>query len=252
MQFTNTQLWEISSLALHSKAYRLRYEKILKKLIGSKRKKILDSAAGTGFPSFDLIAKGYNVSCSDGDEESIQLLNRHFKKKGKNVSVTKTSWQEIAQKIHSKFDVLLNIDNSLAYMDSWNRKKLRVPKKEMLARFKTVAENFHSLLKDDGTAIIAIARNNLLKNKKMILDIGRVKYHGKSAQVTWHLWFDWKKRIKKSKTEITINGHKFNRTFESYLITKKELANEVKRAGFKQIRILEPKGIYDTLIIAKK
>lgn len=86
-----------------------KYVKLLSAIIGPKERSILDTACGTGFPSLDLIKKGYkNVTCSDGDPRHVKILKKKLKKENLQVPVTQAKWQTLM--LDKEFDVVLNVD----------------------------------------------------------------------------------------------------------------------------------------------
>ncbi len=120
-ELSPAQIWNICGKTLHNEKYCKIYVKILSDLIGDRKKTILDTACGTGFPSVDLLKKGVDrITCLDADRDEISILKSKLKSEKISIDVIEGTWQNINKIIKGKFDVLINIDSALGYMDSWN------------------------------------------------------------------------------------------------------------------------------------
>lgn len=105
-------------------------------------RRVLDCAAGSGFPGLDLAAMAGDygietVHCTDGDPEMIRILRRRARSVGASLAelTPKRSsrlepgdghstdplvldWAEL-NRIHESYDYVLCRGNSLAYADTW-------------------------------------------------------------------------------------------------------------------------------------
>ncbi len=101
-------------------------------------RRVLDCAAGTGFPAIDLAIepslRGLEIHCSDADLEMLGVLTARAKARGIEVGRLtppqgaglgddavgglRLEWEEL-HKIHGTYDYVLCRGNSLAYADTW-------------------------------------------------------------------------------------------------------------------------------------
>lgn len=98
-------------------------------------RRILDCAAGTGFPALDLYLTGAfeQVHCTDGSQEMIDQLRRNARARGIPIEVLTPPhrehpssdplclrWQDLYQLEPADYDYVLCRGNSLVYLDSWS------------------------------------------------------------------------------------------------------------------------------------
>ena len=153
-------IWTLYSLAAHTPEYRKRYTRALKKLISSDdvQPAILDTACCIGFPSVDLYNEGFiNLSCSDASEEALQTIKETI---NHQVYVFQSQWEELSERTSTRFDVVLNVDNSLVYMDGWNGRPLAGTLESIFERILTALGNFYKCLKPGGKLIVALTKKN--------------------------------------------------------------------------------------------
>lgn len=253
-KLSRTEIWDISSEVLHHPEYRKKYVGALESVIGSKDTAILDTACGTGFPSIDLFKIGYsNITCSDGDAESIGLIKQRFATQGFNPQVLASRWQDLQVNIHNSFDIVLNCDNSFVYLDTWSDDvSLAKTEAEIFARMKHVLKNFYNLLNPGGKAVVGLAKNNQKELKEKTVDIGETEYKGKKVKVVWKLWYDWTTRIKTWAIVTYFDGEEVSIYYKSYLIDQQELMSLMTEVGFKEVKIVSIDGIYDDLLVGTK
>lgn len=253
MKLSSTELWNISAELLHTKEYEKKYVDALVSVIKNQDAKILDSACGTGFPSIGLVKAGFrHVLCSDGDAESLVHLKPKLNAQGIEMSFVHSSWQEIHKNIRDSFEVILNTDNSLVYLDSWSESPMAETQDEIFTKISAVLRNFHSLLVPGGKLIVALAKNNKRNEKEKEIPIGESFYKNKPVKVVWYLKYDWEKRTKTWKSVTKYSGEEIILERKSYLVTNDELMKLLQETGFQSVQIKEVSGIYDDLIIAEK
>ncbi len=98
-------------------------------------KRILDCAAGTGFPALDLHLSGafQQVHCTDGSQEMIDQLRRNARSRGIPAEVLTPAhreeppgdqmcvrWQDLDRLDEAGYDYVLCRGNSLVYLDTWS------------------------------------------------------------------------------------------------------------------------------------
>jgi hypothetical protein len=168
-------------------------------------------------------------------------------------------WQEIAGKINTKFDVLLNTDNSLVYMDGWSETgSVSVGFDAISKRLALVLKNFFDLLNDDGFVVIGLGKHYdpILSDeywKQSNHKIFHASKNNHAIQIECHIETDWQKNrildwtLVADGDEVTGSTRK-----KAYLVTKYELADIMRSVGFEKVHIFEPDGTRDNLIIGMK
>ncbi len=251
-ELTQSQVWEIAGNALHDKAYRENYSEALTFILKDKTLKILDTAGGTGFPTFDLYERGYkNLSVIDGDETYARELQDKLKEEKMEISAYHSSWQELGSKISEKFDAIVNADNSFVYMDGWNGGETVEGLENIIPRIQLCLKNFFDAVKDGGTVVIGLGKHYVPTYTGTNREFDS-ESHGEKFHTTWTAVYDWDKRILNWNTKVESDLSEGNFLKKAYLITKEELAEQMKIAGFKNVYILVPDNTRDDLIIGFK
>lgn len=257
-----TELWHLSAEALHDQEYLNRYVTALTFLIREKNLHILDTACGSGFPATDLYKRGFiHIEASDADANSVAELSRYFESFGLAIPVSEGLWQEIASKINKKFDVILNTDNSLVYMDGWSENGLDSIAsgfENISKRLSLVLKNFYDLLSEDGFVIIGLGKHyDPALSDEHWKDSGHKIFHtsknNRDIQIEWKIKTDWQDTRLLDWT-ITAEGVDVEGSTQkkAYLVTKYELAEIMRGVGFKKVHIFEPDGTRDNLIVGIK
>jgi SAM-dependent methyltransferase len=70
--------------------------------------RVLDCACGSGFPALGLIAKGYDVTCTDGSGLMLEHFRRNARLEGLDVQAHQMLWEELPGRYAGTFDVVLN------------------------------------------------------------------------------------------------------------------------------------------------
>ena len=251
-ELTQSEVWEIAGNALHDKAYRDNYSEALAFVLKDKTLKILDTAGGTGFPTFDLYKLGFkNLSVTDGNETYAKELQDKFKTEGMQISAYHSSWQELGNKISEKFDVIVNADNSFVYMDGWMGGETPEKLENIIPRIQLCLKSFFDATKDSGFVVIGLGKHYVPTytgtNRSFDSERDGEKFH-----TTWTAVYDWDKRINIWTTRVESELSDGEVVRKSYLVTKEELAEQMKIAGFKNVYILIPDNTRDNLIIGFK
>lgn len=246
------KVWEIAGGALHDEVYRTNYSKAIDFILRDKNLKILDTAGGTGFPTFDLHKLGYtNLSVTDGDETFARELGVKLKEEELNIPAYHSSWQELGDKITEKFDAIVNADNSFVYMDGWNGGETPEGLENILPRIQLCLKNFLEVIKDDGTVVIGLGKHYVptYTGTNRVFESER---DGEHFHTDWKAVYDWDKRILNWTTKVESESSEGEFVKKAYLITKEELAEQMKIAGFKNVYILIPDNTRDDLVIGFK
>jgi SAM-dependent methyltransferase len=156
-----TELWHLSAEGLHDIAYHVKYTEALAFLIRDKNCSILDTASGGGFPTVDLYRAGFTkIEASDADEKSVKILESFFNELKMSIPVSEGRWQDLSKKIDKKYDVVINSDNSLVYMDGWpGGTPIASGLEQISKRLSLALRSFYELLNDDGFVIIGLGKH---------------------------------------------------------------------------------------------
>lgn len=83
--------------------------------------RVLDCACGSGFPALGLIAKGYDVTCTDGSGLMLDHFRRNARLQGLDVTPQQLLWEELPQRYAGQFDVVLNRGcGNYRYAGAWD------------------------------------------------------------------------------------------------------------------------------------
>ncbi len=248
-----TEVWHIAADAMHSSEYRANYRDALEFVIRDKKLSVLDTACGSGFPSTDLYKDGFtNLEASDADKKSAEILQSLFSNLKISIPVSAGTWQELAEKIDKKFDVVINCDNSLVYMDGWfETGTFAEGSEDVFQRVSIVLKNFYDLLKQDGFVVIGLGKHYHPGTLEYRLPL-QYSADGKGVGIEWFGSMDWEKR--ENRWTVKVKGEDFEGEFlkRSYTITKEEIAELLKKAGFAKVHIIEPDGPKDNFIVGLK
>src|SRR6185503_20673388 len=67
-------------------------------------RRILDCACGTGFLTLDLIARGYDITCSDGSKQMLREFRKNAQRKKVSVKPRLLKWEQLAKNFPQEFD----------------------------------------------------------------------------------------------------------------------------------------------------
>ncbi|MGQ0679985.1 MAG: class I SAM-dependent methyltransferase [Actinomycetota bacterium] len=119
--------------------------------------KILDCACGSGFPSLDLIGRGYNVTCSDGSELMLDHFRRNAKVLGVGVEPSQARWEELRRHFSTRFDVVMCRGGSFPYAGTWDKDV--PPNRDSLSQ---ALDQFVACLADGGRLYIDTTQSDEL------------------------------------------------------------------------------------------
>src|SRR3989344_1263345 len=246
---TDSEIWSFEGQAVHTEAYIKAYLNALKLILQNHEVKILDTAAGVGFPTENLYLDGYhNITSLDGDADSAAYSTKIFAEKKMPISVSTGKWQTLSKNIHDTFDVLINTDNALVYMDGWSGHGSMVEGEEaVFERFRIVLKEFLAVVKPNGMVVLGLGKHyepnqqgipeggGNKDNKIVPFDLIR---DGEPVKMTWHIHRDWQKRHHESRAVVEAKDFSGDIMRVAYLITKDELMKLMKEVGFSQVHLL--------------
>jgi len=215
-------------------------------------KDVLDAACGIGFPAMGVVNKGFNLTCSDGNESMLEVFKLLAKEKEIDIAIIHSKWADLKTKFQTSFDVVLCLDSSITHVDSWADPKnldIVIAKQDILKSLKT----FHNLLKPKGYLVIGLGKYAFEKGKDFFIDFGTLEIEGVTVHHKWIMKFDHNLK-KRTWTLITeFDGKTDVKEFQSYLLYPEELQELLKEAGFSKVEIQEIQpGEYDNNFVAQK
>lgn len=260
---TDSEIWSFEGQAMHPENYFKYYLNALKLILPNHEVKILDTAAGVGFPTENLYLDGYhNLTSLDGDADSAAYSTKIFAEKNMPISVATGSWQTLSTNVHDTYDVLINADNSLVYMDGWSGPHdMAEGENAMFERFRTLLKEFLAVIKPGGMVILGLGKHyeptqqgvpeggGDRDNKVVPFNLVR---DGEPVKMTWYIHRDWHKRHQEIRAVVEAKDFKGDILRVAYLITKDELMKIMKEVGFSQVHLLVPDSTRDNLIIGIK
>ncbi len=193
---------------------------------------IIDSCAGSGFPSLDLLSDQFNVLPLDGTQRMIELFNQNAKQKGLDVRSTLLRWEDLPQGFTNKAKAILCRGNSIIYAgNSWGKDDVDIEKAK--AAIQQTLKNFYDCLGDSG--ILYIDKFHKDETAEETIK-GRINIFGIPEQLLWRVEHDLDK---KTRRWILIreqpDGKRFEYANKGYLLMYEELRMMLLRAGFKKV-----------------
>ncbi len=247
------EFWFLVEKFYHPKYYSKEYPNLLTSFLNRLgAKNVLDAACGIGFPAMEIVNRGFDLTCSDGNESMLGIFKLLAKEKGVDIPIIHSKWKDLNSILETKFDVVLCLDSSITHVDSWgDSKKLNTDnaRKDILKSLKA----FYALLKPGGYVVIGLGRYAFEKGNEFSIDFGTLEIESVLVRHKWKMKFDHglKKRIWTLITEF--NGKINVREFQSYLLYPDELESLLKESGFGKVEIQEIQpGEYDNNFVAKK
>lgn len=248
-----SDMWSVSGQLLHTPAYRARHAAILAAAIGRRDLAVLDAACGTGFPMFELHDLDFrDLTGSDADTDLLAKFRGRLNPDWQPELIEAT-WQNLPQTIARRFDVVLNVDAAIGFMDSWLPGEMRQGPAHIFARVAEVLANFHEVTEPGGRFFVGLQKNNHKGNRFYPMRVGEMEIEGRLAEAHWHMSYDWETRIKTWLNIVRVDGHEYTQTRHSYLFDLAELGDFLKTAGFARVeRLPTPEDLYEDILIAHR
>ncbi|MBI5733345.1 MAG: class I SAM-dependent methyltransferase [Candidatus Kerfeldbacteria bacterium] len=196
------------------------------------RSLILDAGCGSGFPSIDLVKKGYRIVATDKSSEMVRQIRLNAKKENVSIEAYNIMWSDLANRFEGVFDFGYCRGNSLVYAASWEQNWI-VPQRSREEIYKAIY-NFYKVLKPGGKMYVDITNKDEKPYQK---NIGMVNTKQGLVKIDWQLSHDIKSMIRT--WTITLNflktGKESKYSSYSYLLPHGELLDFFTKAGFKRI-----------------
>lgn len=165
--------------------------------------------------------------------------------------LVEASWQQLPQRLPEQFDVVLNVDAAIGFMDSWGEGEMRHGPDLIFARVVEVLRNFHAMTAEDGRFFVGLQKNNHKGNRYYPMFVGEMAVDGVLAEAYWNMSYDWETRIKTWVNIVRLGGREYTQTRQSYLFDLAELAGFLRAAGFSEVeRLPTPDDLYEDILVA--
>ena len=205
--------------------FRANFEKNLEKFESFVKQhalsKVLDVGAGSGLHSLLLAKSGAEVTAVDISEEMLGRLKENARQSNLPIDVVKADFREIPQKVHSPFDGIVSLGNSMAHI---------LKDEEIIS----ILEGFHSMLNPGGLLFIQLLNyDRIMKNAERVQS---VRKSGESTLIRFydfcneHLYFNL---LKVWENENGMH-HSLN-TVELRPYLRDELSEFLKKSGFTEL-----------------
>ena len=179
---TFAELWDkcVYNLLYDAHRYTGDIKSLFAELSIDKDSNIIDVSAGGGFPALELIKDGYEVTCTDGYEDQVTLLNEKALNQGLEVRCEQILWKDLPKKIplmSSKF--LFCRGNSFIYAGGgWNA-MMHVDTENALDKYKQTLRIFYDLLKEGGWIYIDKFKDTETTHRGKV---GEIQVEGKEPE----------------------------------------------------------------------
>lgn len=204
----------------------------------NKDAQILDCACGTGFPSIDLIQRGYNVTCTDGSPRMLAEFKVNAEKAGVAVTPRCIQWSELSQHFGREFDVVMCRGSSLIYAGAWDKDD--TPDREAI---KVAIRNFGQCLKPGGILYVdTTAEENLNRTVPERHTYPERVIDGRRVGLSEVIHTDKSAHLRTWVTTLTVDGVSYNFERHSYYLPHSDLLLLLSECGVRNIRKVKVPG----------
>ena len=228
------EAWDFCLDKIYDKpAYMRGLMEVMSKLGVMKESKILDAGCGSGFPAIDLVAEGYKVTGTDKSSEMVRQIGLNARKKNLGIEAHHVMWSELAQHFGAeKFDFVYCRGNSLVYAASWEQNWI-VPLRSQEEIQKALG-NFYQILRSGGYVYIDVTKHTEKPHEEII---GTVQTSRGPIELTWRIDHDRAHKVRTWTLRLLFKRTAAVKTYASYsyLLSRGELVQFLKRAGFKSV-----------------
>lgn len=232
-------LWDacLYNLLYNEKEYTAEVQSLFKKVKISKKSKLLDSSAGTGFIALHLRKKGFNINCMDPLDDEIRVFKRKARKMEVSPQIRKIYWEDIPDSYKNKqFDFIFCRGNSFIYADGgWNERKT-VSASSSLKSYKKTLQIFYNQLNEGGYLYLDKFPDNEKPHKDKV---GKIQIGDKEPE---ELFFYTQKKTSKRYREASMirrkpNGKESGLPNQTFDLKETEVDQMLKEVGFKIQRL---------------
>ncbi|MCX6722869.1 MAG: hypothetical protein NT094_02245 [Candidatus Staskawiczbacteria bacterium] len=248
------ELWEICvyNLLYNTNDYCDDVEKLFERFGVSKKSKIIDVAAGSGFPALGLSERGYKIDCADGFLDEVDLFNKRAVEKNLSARCSQVMWSELPQHFQSNtYDFMFCRGNSFIYaLGGWNN-LVSFDAETALKKYHDTAKIFFDLLKQGGILYIDKFKDSEISHKNTVAQI-KIGDNATEDLIFWTERFP-EEKIRRASMLRNINSKETGVPNISYDLTFPELREILLSVGFSKVEqiALSSEKEFDILVARK-
>ncbi len=231
------QLWDkcVYGLLYNMEEYKKDLEKLFVQLEITKDSKIIDVAAGGGFPSLDLIKDGYDIECTDGWQDEVDVFNAKAEKSNLVQRCKILLWKDLQQFFSDdSFDLLLCRGNSFIYASGGWNEMMNIDTQRPLVAYKETLSIFYSLLKPGAWIYLDKFKDDETPHKDKVCDV-QVNGKEKEQLIFWTQRFP-EQKIRKASMIRKIGNMEASTPNITYDLSGIELEKMLAEVGFQNIK----------------
>lgn len=202
----------------------------------NKESKILDTAAGSGFPAMDMYRRGYKgIVCVDASEDQIELFNRKAVAESLDIKTKKCSFQELTQHFNPEQFKALICRGSVWYAaGGWNQ-DFKPERESSLKALKDVLSTFYTLLEKGGILYVDKFKDDEVDHKDTV---GVFEVSGRKKELIFLVKRDREANIRRAKMIIKDieTGLESGIPNVTYDLKESELESLLQEVGFTVIK----------------
>ena len=197
-------------------------------------RRVLDSACGSGFPALELVARGYDVTCTDGSDLMLRHFRRNANLMGLDVVAVPALWAELPELFGGGFDVVLNRGGgNYKYAGAWEAERL--PERgEMLQAI----QQWVACLKPGGVLYIDFAPES--GDSTIVHPHMRIGDH--EVDLTEQIVVDHPRRVRFWRSELIVDGQRYEFQRRSHCLAREEFLRMLAAAGLSDVHQIDVKG----------
>lgn len=232
------ELWDrcVYELLYDPEIFVTEFCSLLEKYGVTKDSEILDSCAGSGFPSLDMIRKGYsNLICVDLSDDQIELFKKKAQKENLSVESQKVAWLDIPKYFkNEKFKAIICKGSIWYASGGWN--KDHVPNQtSTLKALRDTLTVFYSALESGGILYVDKFKDNEVDHRDVvgIMQIGQER-----KELIFYTHREQEKQIRSAQMIVRDieTGKEEGLPNITYDLKGKELEDTLKEVGFINIQ----------------
>ncbi|MEI7512009.1 MAG: class I SAM-dependent methyltransferase [Candidatus Uhrbacteria bacterium] len=234
-------------------AYTVELEGLFHRLGYDKESRILDVAAGSGFPALNLVEHGYTIECSDGAEDQIELFHRRARERGVSLSCKQLYWNELSQVYAPEtYDAVLCRGNSFIFaVGGWNQ-DVPIDREVALRTYTETAKSFYDVLKPGGVLYLDKFKDDEVNHKEVV---AKIRY-GENVTANIVFWTERDPIYKVRRATMLLqkeDGSESGPLNIGYDLTAPELECCLLNAGFSSVdRAMLPSETFFDIYLARK
>lgn len=200
--------------------------------------KILDCAAGSGFPAIDLRQRGYDVTCTDASEPMLERFRINAQAAGVDLRPIRARWEELDSLYEDDFDVVMCRGCSFLYAGTFDDDVDPDP----TALDRSLA-NFRRALRPGGRVYLdAPLEENLGEAEPKWIEHPARTIDGRRIEMRERISADRQTRLRRWEVELSIDGEVFSLERRSHYMPHADLLELIRRAGFEDVTRVEVSG----------